>query len=536
MTQKEPQDSILYQTGCVVILTIAACYMLATLGFAAGIPLSLWTFPAAFVTASLICINGNLKHTLISTAAAAAVILLSIAAVCRTADYSYDGNAYHQTTIVFLMNGWNPFVETTPNGLTEWGVHYAKGFETVSAAIALTTSHLEWGRAANLMLILGTALMAYPLIGSLTSSRHAALLTTLIAMANPVGTSQLFTYYIDFPKYYLTLVVILTLITTGKEKLTKREGFRQYALLFMTLAFGIGIKFNVAPDLALTMLFGIIYHIREKERAKAYTLLATGILAATAGIFIFGYNPYVTNYLSHGNPLYPLLGSDSIDIMTGNTPEVLLDGNRFTNFIVSLTHTGNTILPYYSTRLGGFSLLMPFLLIISAAAFIIWRKRIPAVYPAAALTAFLSCFLFEQSWWARYTTQLWLVPCTAALGCEVIKSRRAHLTGSLICTAGIVAGIIASLSGLHHTLLFREYREDIFKTAQSQGSLIVSERDPVLERHALEHGVRTEVSDTTAIDEETVLLPFSGYATIEPPGRIMIDRKARDAMRWVPDW
>jgi len=43
MTQKEPQDSILYQTGCVVILSIAACYMLATLGFAAGIPLSPWT-------------------------------------------------------------------------------------------------------------------------------------------------------------------------------------------------------------------------------------------------------------------------------------------------------------------------------------------------------------------------------------------------------------------------------------------------------------------------------------------------------------
>ena len=59
-------------------------------------------------------------------------------------------------------------------------------------------------------------------------------------------------------------------------------------------------------------------------------------MALIFSVCIIGFNPYVTNTINNGNPLYPLAGKDKIDIMTPNTPASFRYDGQFEKLIKSL--------------------------------------------------------------------------------------------------------------------------------------------------------------------------------------------------------
>ncbi len=45
-------------------------------------------------------------------------------------------------------------------------------------------------------------------------------------------------------------------------------------------------------------------------------------------LLLFGWSPYVLNFVRFGHPFYPLMGAGAADIMAGNTPEALTGLSR----------------------------------------------------------------------------------------------------------------------------------------------------------------------------------------------------------------
>lgn len=525
------KNIIIYKAGVMVILTLAICYMLSSVLFLAGFSLSSYLFPLSFAISAICVLRKSQRKYLISLGIALVTMLLSVAIMILTVDFSFDGNAYHQLTIVELMNGWNPFRNPNNDAASVWGIHYARAFETISASIALTFGHLEWGRAVNPMLILGTGLMAYPTLRSIGVRYGASIAITLLLMANPIGMEQLFTYLNDFPKYYYVVIAIILLI-----RIFRHPTLRPEAMLCAVLILGIGTKFNAAPDLAITMIFAIVLAYVRRRSMLGATIVAVSAVALIAGILLFGYNPYITNIISKGHPLYPLIGEGAIDIMTLNTPPAFLSGNRFTNFFLSLSSAFFGIFPGTGLSISGFTFFMPLLLILSVAVFIVGRRRIAPVWWAAAATVFLSCFLFEQSWWARYIAQLWLLPmiaavCAAKLPC---KTERGLFICICVCGAGAVA--YSSAYGLQPSILFTQYRSDIFNAAREKGELTVSETNAIIQRRVKEENLKVRILSPDSPEWDKGYVYYFGYSKLEPTVRVLMPLDKQREMHWICDW
>jgi hypothetical protein len=489
-----------------------------------------WTFPVS-VLLGIFLAGGRhwLKTALI---AVAAVLIVSLPLIV-TVDFSSDGNEYRQQTIVYLMNGWNPFYDSLPKGLSIWGIHYARAMEIVSAAIALTTGYIESGRILNAMLIAGAMLMVYPTVCSLGKgiSKVKAAAITLLAGMNPVGMAQLPVYYNDFAKYYLLLIAIVLI----RDIFLSGET-RSYIMLGAVLAFGINVKFNAAPDLAIAMIFAIVLAYVWRRNRLGVNLLLTGVAALIAGMLIFGYNPYVTNTINAGNPLYPLMGEGAEDIMTSNTPAVFNGVDRFSAFLYSIMNAPGILHYSPDQRVGGFTFAMPWLLLISLVVFIATRKRVSPVYGVAALVTLLSCFLFGQSWWARYVCQLWLLPVLTAVVLAQVADLRATITLYVTVLLGIAGGLSSGVSCLLPGSMFRTYRREMFEISRRQGGMRVSESNPVLERHAAERNVSVTVVQEDSLKADDCFIYFFGHSTVEPKIRVYIPESERDAMNWVCDW
>lgn len=367
----------------------------------------------------------------------AAILTGSIAAAWFTIDYSFDGLYYHQEIIAALCDGWNPFAppfDAVPP-YTVWAVHYAKAVEIAAASVVSFTGHIETGKAVNLIIVAGMAMAVWSWASALRPLASHRLVITLAATANPVVIAQLFTYYIDFYKYVYLIFVLISLSDIY-------AGYRRgYVVLCMTLILAMATKFNIFFEAGIWILAAMIWWGLRRETTPLRRVLLTGIVAFVIG-GVLTFHPYVTNWLSAGHPLYPLMGDGAEDIMTDNTPAAYLGVSRFLTFFMSVF---SFHLPDVAQLSGGFSPFMPVILVLTAWLLFGLRDSIRPVAIYIIAVVFISCFFFEQAWWARYICQLWLVPVmTVAAAYYAGRSPEiTRLTAWLMIAAGAMTLIYA---------------------------------------------------------------------------------------------
>jgi len=68
----------------------------------------------------------------------------------------------------------------------------------------------------------------------------------------------------------------------------------------------------------LTMGPLVLVYIHQREWFRR-TLIAA-LIGGLLGLGVFGYSPYVTNTINHGNPIYPILGRGDVDFEKGQRP------------------------------------------------------------------------------------------------------------------------------------------------------------------------------------------------------------------------
>lgn len=149
-------------------------------------------------------------------------------------------------------------------------------------------------------------------------------------------------------------------------------------------------------------------------------------------VCLVGYSPYITNIIDDGNPLYPLYGKGSVDIMTNNQPKSFAEMNSIEKLTISLFSKVDNIninvdrepelkIPFtvtaeeiqqcsVDTRISGYGpwfsgilLITRFVLFIKFIVSLKEKKLQNVYFVGFMFLCVILMLFFTGNWWARYS-------------------------------------------------------------------------------------------------------------------------------------
>lgn len=372
------------------------------------------------------------KVFLLNGAISLLLIMLCLVFAGSFYDTSFDGNWYHQDAMYLLENGWKPLYKVLHESETSFSQKYLNHFPNASwvagAFIYKIIGNIECAKGINLLLLLAIIGPAFFLFNKLLKGHSlAAFLLALATAANPVLLMNLGNTYADGQVAALfTLALIfgsLQILDTG------------WVMVFFALlaaAILANLKFTSAAYAFLLVSGGLVY----LWYLNAYLLrkiIAVGLVWGLFTYGIFGFSPYLSNWLRMGHPLYPLSeGRAKFFNPESIYPANFLDKNPVQNFFYSLyakpvwsrnpeqaqlkTLFGKTPLSSYEVGMPELAAMGPlaaevFTLLLPLFIFAMWRsKKTERTYFLLLIgLILLTIFINPEAWIMRYVPQFWLV-------------------------------------------------------------------------------------------------------------------------------
>jgi hypothetical protein len=423
---------------CLTHLGVLVC-------FVAGLAVSPMVAPLALAGALLVGYGAARWQGLcgrmawLPVVASLVLLFVSLAISASFLDMSWDGLWYHQTAIYRMEKGWNPIREPIcdlPGHLRDFVLHYAKGSWYFATAIYETTGHIEWGKCGQWLVFAAMFLSVFAAGLELGMSKPRAGMLAALVSLSPVVTCQLYSYYVDG----LMIAYLACFAAAFVSWMRQPRAF--IAILGATAAIQcINIKFTGLVYLCFIMAgFGLYSLLFNRQRLLKYALVQAAPLLL--GVFIWGYNPYVTNTIHRGNPFYPLYGSKEHPGMLQNgedpiekweTPENMKGRSRAVRFGYALFgrpvfHTRDNaelMIPFMATprdmklyyfheqRIAGFGPFFSGVLVLGLLLLIPLFLQPGSGRWLVLLglsTLIVSLSISKHAWWARYGPQMWWVP------------------------------------------------------------------------------------------------------------------------------
>jgi hypothetical protein len=400
-------------------------------------------------------------------------------------DFSWDGQWYHQLSIIRIAHDWNPLSDPmrsfadSPSQLHSqlYLRHYSKGPWYAAATIFATTGRIELGKSINWLILMASFLgtLAAYLSGGLRRSR--ALGIAAVAAINPVVISELTTFMVDG---VMASSLILTVAATITALRQPRPAVIATAMAASIVC--INSKFTGLIYLCFLLAAAGLWCLFAARRSLARYACAT---AATLvlGTCLWGYNPYITNTLYRYQPFYPILGSTNYPSLAqqgndGNekyeTPKNMAGRRLPIRFAYSIFgRPGNQ--PYREGKNA--SLMWPFtahlhdlytytyqeprvaalgpyfsgcfLLSVALGVWLLFQldasSRWMLVLTSATIIA--SLLISKDSWWPRYGPQIWLLPIVPMVFAfrESASRLQVRLTWALCTLLLFNAAIVATV-------------------------------------------------------------------------------------------
>lgn len=418
--------------GITIILLPLLCYLISQITFAVGYHQTALTPFLAVILCCVYLYHQESRSRKLAISIFVCLVFGGILSATFLWDRSFDGTWYHADTQYLLARcDYNPFYqweladsESLAGHMSYlFSGHYAKGIETISSCWVVITGSLESGKATNLFFIIGVFLLLDAFISSLQHAPKgfAKYLLLFIIIGNPVVINQAITNYIDWTSYVFLLITLICVYKIFVEK-----DNRYKILLYGVLLLVINVKINIAFWVcSFTLVFSIILIFINNIRINGdVRRVVLGSILSTFLGFIVAFNPYVTNYLSKGHPLYPLAGDEKLDIMTEQIPEKLAGGSNFImvnkslilNPLVDVESESVVVkalaLGGVDPRVGGFGVFfsVSYVILLILSIFSRVNKRIKFYVWGAVFLLYLSLFLLPSGWWARYVAFFYLAP------------------------------------------------------------------------------------------------------------------------------
>lgn len=455
--------NICYNVSLLFILMFANLLILTSLLYFVKISVSVLHLPISLIIAGFelyFIRKDSVKNIFISTLLFILVFACGIGVSGHVYDASYDGNSYHKEAIGALESGWNPIYDDSESFSKDnniniqfftWLDHYPKTTWIYGASVYKLTGNIETAKSFNFLILFVVFFIIAYLINKFYDRKVFAFLMAFAVCLFPIIWQQIFSLYLDaFMGFILLLTIVYTYLIVKNDK--EKEYFVVVGALLIIL---INIKFTGLFYGGLFCLGYYIYYAILKLKNKDYSSLlrTTGIFAiiVLAGVLVVGSNSYVKNTVTKGNPLYPLIGKDKVDIMTYLQPASFAEMSPIEKQYYSLfSHTANIgvfnngdpelKIPFTKksweitqfgedTRIGGFGIYFSGILIISLLVLLIYfgnsiyhKKYDNLVCLGIPFIVIVFIMLvLGEGWWARYSPQIYFIPLMAIY--VLLKSR-----------------------------------------------------------------------------------------------------------------
>jgi len=456
------------------------------LSYAATGALSAAVAPIAFAAGLLIAdrlgrqAGLSLRSRVGALGAAGLVTAISLGISAWFFDLSWDGQWYHQLAIYHLERDWNPLAEPmrafTPAHAELWVRHYAKMPWYVAAAVFKTFGQIEPGKCVNWLIL--AAMFAAVLAACLDAGMRrgqATVLATVVSL-NPVVWSEHVTYLVD--GFMVSgLAICAAALLSSFHRPSRLLLFTAFAAVICT----VNSKQTGLVFLCFLCAAGGIYCLIAR-RDLVWRYAAFNLAALTLGVFVWGYNPYVTNSIHRGHPFYPQLGNEEYPGLTdsendgverwetpanmvgrhlwvrffyatfgrpGNAP---YNGERDAELIWPFTSRLHDMVVYrfHEVRVAGFGPYFGGALLLSLVL-LVWASCSPGIPRGPLLLGWgavlATLLLSKHFWWPRYAPQTWFLPLVPVVAVFWHGRSRSQvrlawaLVGILLVDAGIVAAV-----------------------------------------------------------------------------------------------
>jgi hypothetical protein len=487
----DPRSNILHRdlstlswsVAAILLLFLCLTHLGVLLCFSFGTSVSAFIVPGALSIALVIgYMLGRLaglrgKTQIVPPAISLAVAAISLPLAAAFFDMSWDGLWYHQKAVYQMAHGWNPLYEPMrefSSFTTPWLRHYAKGPWYISLALLQFTHDIEWSKAAPWMMLAATFFSVLAACIDYEMSRaKSALIAALVAL-NPVITCQLPTIQVDG-----LLASYMACFVAATFSYFKRRSPLIVCVIAATAILCINVKFTGLVYLCfISAAAGLYAIIKRRDVFLKYAVVQ--IVPYMLGIFLFGYNPYITNYVHRGHPFYPLMGTkafpshdqqgrDPVELY--ETPSNMKGSSAWYRHFCSIfgrpynIYDGSAVqlirpfeirwndveyFRFHELRIGGFGPLFSGALIIGLflLAIAMLRPGIPrGIVLLFIVTIIMSLMISRHTWWARFAPQVWWLPIVAVIAGLAISGWRAArwaaggLAAILLINAILVAGV-----------------------------------------------------------------------------------------------
>lgn len=387
-------------------------------------------------------------------------------------DLSWDGQWYHQAAVYALAEGWNPVAEPLRafNNHNDFSIqHFPKLVWYYSAAVTSTFGKMEWGKSIQVLVFFMATATLWDVLRDLGFSRRRSIIAVILVSVCPVVWSEITTYLVDGMLYLFLLVF------SGSAMAWIRSRRKVYlGLIVLSAVWAINMKFTGVVFIGVSTFFISIYLLIKKQ-ALFTRFAALTIGAVMLALFFFGFNPYVTNTVQRGHPLYPIMGTKaypSVYEQTGKdsneeleTPKNLMGKTGWYSFLyTSFSRPGNApyndtenaelLFPFslslkdwkayefHETRTAGFGPFYGVMLLLSIAViFLLFTLssrsiRLPLLLSVASII--VSLLLSPHFWWPRFLPQLWLLPVIPVLFLLLKARTPGHRLFALGCAVFII--------------------------------------------------------------------------------------------------
>ncbi|MFO7657292.1 MAG: hypothetical protein R6W78_09510 [Bacteroidales bacterium] len=446
-------------------------------------------FPLSFLIASFLSIYLGKRDGFcgiklyLPTIISFILIIFSMLFSTQFFDFTFDGQWYHHSAIYKLESGWNAFLNPLDEAHKSI-LHFPKGTWYFSASVYSTLGTFEAGKCLNIIMIAIVALMVYATSIEYKVSKFKSIVLAILVTLHPVVWSEITTFQND-NNLYLHLVIYMVAIFSWLRT------YGNMSLLIGILAGVciINIKFTGLVFLCVFAFFGFVYFLVYKQKF-IFKYIGIHAIILIMGVGVFGYNPYVTNFIHRGHPFYPIMGTEEYPSHTsegkdGNekyeTPKNMMGKATFMRFFyANFSRPSNApynnqinaelILPFTSKisdwnvyrfhdlRVSAFGpffsgvLILSFVYLIFLLIFL-GKNRWHLLIPVLAI--FISLMLSRHFWWARFGPQLWLFPISLIFASFLSKSSKLKSILNLTMVSLIIVNGLIVLF-IHLSWVYRE--------------------------------------------------------------------------------
>ncbi len=347
-------------------------------------------------------------------------------------DTSYDGNWYHMDAVYNLARGWIPAYQTLSPEQTSYCDlnlnHFPKLSWIFGAQLYVSTGLVEAGKCGTLLLTISCLFVGQFAAGQIVKlSGWSQWAIGILLAINPIQLLSIFSFCNDgqlAALFSISLVLMLMFV--------KSENMVFLYLALLALALLANLKFTSAAYAGILTLSFFIYFAYQKI-LQAKRLMILFFLWGLVAFGILGFNPYVTNTLQKGNPLYPIFGtSEKLVDIKQVYPANFLNMNWFQKFYngifakptwnrypdeshvkILFSHTKLNTYTGGIPDLAGFGPMIPEILVILIPVFLIScffvSSRVLKFTLAVLILLGFSILINPEAWLLRYVPQFWLL-------------------------------------------------------------------------------------------------------------------------------